>query len=512
MIPKSLGILLAVVASVQCTSIDCSLVRCQFPVCAEGQEVFFPPDQCCGSCRNCSDAECPLFKCLDGDILQTPPGKCCPECTTCDLDECTLPPCAPGSTVFTPVGQCCPTCGPPLDPCFSRVCNPFCPEGEESFQVEGECCPRCRPSTLDCRAVLCLLPDCAEDEERFTPEGKCCPKCRKVPQPDCSAVLCRRPVCPIGEEIFTPPGQCCPRCRPITLDCSAVRCLIPVCGTDEELFTPSGQCCPACRSCSTVLCISPNCGPFEEIFTPPGECCSQCRSRPVCRIGGQVQQGCRTCPATCRNPGLICTLQCVFGCGCPSGQLIDEDNNKCVEPKDCPNPCALIDCAPFSKCLVGRDGEGFCERSCEIGNGGCPEDTECTVTPIACLVPPCPPGQIQCVPRSRGPVCPPECSKTFCRMPGNKKALCSVPGPREIPGCTGQCQLSYCNACYFSEEPLPLPGNCSADCAEGLTTDNKCFRSWASCVRRAHRITHGLAVSRPAEDFKCYRPPCPLRG
>ena len=41
----------------------------------------------------------------------------------------------------------------------------------------------------------------------------------------------------------------------------------------------------------------------------------------LCPIAGQVFQTCQTCPATCSNPGLICTLQCVPGCGCPSGQV-----------------------------------------------------------------------------------------------------------------------------------------------------------------------------------------------
>ena len=52
-------------------------------------------------------------------------------------------------------------------------------------------------------------------------------------------------------------------------------------------------------------------------------------------------QECKTCPATCTNPGLVCTLQCQRGCGCPPGQLIDVTNNKCVQPILCPNNCAV---------------------------------------------------------------------------------------------------------------------------------------------------------------------------
>ena len=52
-------------------------------------------------------------------------------------------------------------------------------------------------------------------------------------------------------------------------------------------------------------------------------------------------QECKTCPATCTNPGLVCTQQCQQGCGCPPGQLIDVTNNRCVQPILCPINCAV---------------------------------------------------------------------------------------------------------------------------------------------------------------------------
>ena len=56
-----------------------------------------------------------------------------------------------------------------------------------------------------------------------------------------------------------------------------------------------------------------------------------------CPIEGQVFQTCRTCPATCSNPDRICTLACEQGCGCPSGQFIDQVNRRCVSLEDCPS-------------------------------------------------------------------------------------------------------------------------------------------------------------------------------
>ena len=59
-----------------------------------------------------------------------------------------------------------------------------------------------------------------------------------------------------------------------------------------------------------------------------------------CPIEGQIKQECKTCPATCSEPDLICTKECITGCGCPAGQLIDTSNNKCVEPDECPLPAS----------------------------------------------------------------------------------------------------------------------------------------------------------------------------
>lgn len=56
-----------------------------------------------------------------------------------------------------------------------------------------------------------------------------------------------------------------------------------------------------------------------------------------CPIKGQVFQECRTCPATCKLPDILCSHLCMPGCGCPPGQLIDEEKQKCVTPNKCPS-------------------------------------------------------------------------------------------------------------------------------------------------------------------------------
>jgi len=45
------------------------------------------------------------------------------------------------------------------------------------------------------------------------------------------------------------------------------------------------------------------------------------------------------CPPTCSKPAPVrCTLQCVPGCQCPRGTVLDEDNMRCVRPQFCPRP------------------------------------------------------------------------------------------------------------------------------------------------------------------------------
>ena len=57
-----------------------------------------------------------------------------------------------------------------------------------------------------------------------------------------------------------------------------------------------------------------------------------------CVIDGQecVETCVTACPPTCENPEpKSCTAECIVGCQCPNGTVLDEENNKCVMKKDC---------------------------------------------------------------------------------------------------------------------------------------------------------------------------------
>jgi len=57
-----------------------------------------------------------------------------------------------------------------------------------------------------------------------------------------------------------------------------------------------------------------------------------------CTVEGQecVEACVTACPPTCEDPEPVsCTSECVVGCRCPNGTVLDEENNKCVMKKDC---------------------------------------------------------------------------------------------------------------------------------------------------------------------------------
>ena len=77
-----------------------------------------------------------------------------------------------------------------------------------------------------------------------------------------------------------------------------------------------------------------------------------------CPVPGQVYSNCSSpCTFTCANVDRIsCIALCVKGCGCPSGQVIDEDKNMCVPINKCPSrepgECVKSDCDFRPMCYI----------------------------------------------------------------------------------------------------------------------------------------------------------------
>ena len=80
----------------------------------------------------------------------------------------------------------------------------------------------------------------------------------------------------------------------------------------------------------------------------------------------------------------------------------------------------------------------------------------------------------------------------------NNYTQCS-PGPREIPGCTGGCQLTYCKACIFSRDEVIVPDDASqcpvcSDVAD-YTRPSVCYWRWSRCAGHRYWIANRVGVN-----------------
>ena len=62
------------------------------------------------------------------------------------------------------------------------------------------------------------------------------------------------------------------------------------------------------------------------------------------------------CPTTCSNVGVAspCPTVCVGGCGCPEGTVIDEEQQRCVMPSQCPDKGSSITVLLLFKYCISR--------------------------------------------------------------------------------------------------------------------------------------------------------------
>ena len=120
-----------------------------------------------------------------------------------------------------------------------------------------------------------------------------------------------------------------------------------------------------------------------------------------CPIPGQVFKECVDCPhnpATCKGHilGNACTLQCLSGCECPTGQVLDVKNKRCVFLKQClpipghadlpPVPCQLIRIyillqCNMHACLI------LTHAVCPIPSQVYKEQVRCPQNPFTCKSP-----------------------------------------------------------------------------------------------------------------------------
>ena len=136
---------------------------------------------------------------------------------------------------------------------------------------------------------------------------------------------CEELTCPTGSrcEVFRPTGEafCQPSCELDNGGCASNETC-----TLREVQCSRVPCPPIVRCIPSGWCVEYNHVCVINVYLTE-----------TCPIEGQVFTTCGTaCPPTCSEPGPVaCTLQCVVGCQCPSGTVLEERRKKCVTPDQC---------------------------------------------------------------------------------------------------------------------------------------------------------------------------------
>lgn len=104
--------------------VDCSLVRCALPLCAEGQHLVYGGGccpRCVGAPSRCATVLCAAVACDEGEELVTSPGDCCGHCAPAHaVAECTTDSDCPQ--------YYCIACPCPVSECSGRTCVTWTPD------------------------------------------------------------------------------------------------------------------------------------------------------------------------------------------------------------------------------------------------------------------------------------------------------------------------------------------------------------------------------------------------
>jgi len=289
-----------------------------------------------------------------------------------------------------------------------------------------------------------------------------------------------------------------------------------LCSVEGATYSECGAACPPTCLTPAILCLIQGC--FPGCTCPDGQLIDEVNNRCV-----PLEQcpPLDPCASVACAPGYLCEVYkptgeavCEPYCdldngGCPPDQLCQLRQPQCIR-----NPCP-----PHVECVeaptTGTDQPEIVTKPKEATEATKPptesepeatkpeapnepgksKPTDATDETYGNKPPKSTTAQATLTPSSNAS-CPPTCSMAFCSQKANKRALCTAPGPREIPGCTGSCQLTYCHACYNSETSVDIPGSCEQ--CEDYTAESSCFKAWAKCVRRAQITEHGK-VKRPVK-------------
>ncbi|XP_077288665.1 zonadhesin-like [Arctopsyche grandis] len=436
---------------------------CPPPSCPGSHEVY----TVCGG-PGC-EGICPLvFSGRTIQQLKYNSGKAtCP--TGCSTPACV---CAEGYTRDSATGQCVltPDCPPPSCPgshevytaCGGPGCEATCPlvfSGRTIQQfkyISGRAtCP------TGCSTPACV---CAEGYTRDSATGQC------VLTPDCPP-----PSCPGSHEVYTACGGigCDTNC-PTSLRsiqnigkisgkavCSAT-CSTPACVCASGYYRNSMGQCVLIEACPPLTCPGPN-----QVYTVCGGvgCGTNCPSAMQRRNLNLLQiTGRAVCPVGCTTPGCICasgyakdsTGNCILIASCPY---------YCSKPNQVYSLCGNNICQSTCSDLTNTGCTSNCVPGCICATGYVLDYNGNCVLPNACPPPPvCPPNEVFTVCKNHA------CQKTCTIEPGancvrrcTKGCICATGYIRNYDGVCVLPTACMCpsNERYGSCGKLACEGTCA---------------------------------------------------
>ncbi|KAL5505928.1 hypothetical protein EMCRGX_G007474 [Ephydatia muelleri] len=197
--------------------------------------------------------------------------------------------------------------------------------------------------------VIVSLVHCAPSSDEISTAARRCPP-GMVYSEECiecgGTITCANPnpiICPLvcatgctcaeGTILDEETGKCVETCPLLPIRCPNgfvfARCLScgnrPLTCDDHELTLCSGICLPGC-----------DCPEGQVLDLTAGKCVSkECQK---CPFDGQVFKRCVNCPRnpfTCDSPFHPCTRDCLPGCECPFGEVLDLKGGRCVPLEEC---------------------------------------------------------------------------------------------------------------------------------------------------------------------------------
>ncbi|XP_072174259.1 scavenger receptor cysteine-rich domain-containing protein DMBT1-like [Diadema setosum] len=315
------------------------------------------------------------------------------------------------------------------------------------------------------------------------------------------------------------------------------------CRHSEDAGVECAEQCSNPVQCIVDPCTFATCDlfPLAECRTNSCTCVAEFFSRNeqvncTCPSGMTYNRCGTACPATCDNPGpQICTRQCVAGCFCPAGTVLEQPGGqRCVPleecpsgPEDCPSGMTYNRCGTACPATCDNPGPQICTRQCVAGcfcaagtvleqPGGqrCVPLEECPSGPDRCPTgmvfkscgSGCGPARCGDPPNSRR-ICPAVC-RPGCYCPeglvidrsGDRcvtPAQCDrCPPGMTFNGCGSGCGPARCGVPPNSRRFCPAVCRPGCYCPAGLVTDwsgNRCVTP-AQCGNFGIRLVNGSSA------------------